>query len=400
MNEFYYLEYLKNYAAFFSGSVNIKKNILFLLFTLILCSPYIFSQVNSKIYLEDASITDIKQFGNELWVSTYGNGIFKYSIKDDKWTNFSTKSNNLDNDLFYNIEVNDQYVWAGSGDGLFIYDKKRNNWRKRKFAQGGQWGNWIRSLLYDKADNILWIGRFIDLTRLEVSKNRYTDYDISINKDPKSNNIKTIKFDGDSLIWLGTESGVHIFQKGKDPADKSAWRYINNKTDNGFNGDGDAVSISDILFEGSNIWFATDEFITRTEPEFNIGGVYRYNRESRWDRISKNNGLPANGVYCLERTGNQIWASLYSFDRDEKTEYGKGLVLIDRFTGRVTPIDLNKTDIETSKISCLYFDGTNMWVGTNKGLNKILIANPLAIWAGVKPAVQKNMKKPSIRNNH
>jgi hypothetical protein len=400
MNEFYYLKYLKNYVIRFSSSLNIKKNVFLFFFTLILCSPSIYSQVSSKIYLEDASITDIRQFGNELWVSTYGNGIFKYSIKDDKWTNFSTKSNNLDNDLFYNIEVNDQYVWAGSGDGLFIYDKKRNNWRKRKFAQGGQWGNWIRSLLYDKSDNILWIGRFIDLTRLEVSKNRYTDYDISINKDPKSNNIKTIKFDGDSLIWLGTESGVHIFQKGKDPADKSAWRYINNKTDNGFNGDGDAVSISDILFEGSNIWFATDEFITRTEPEFNIGGVYRYNRESRWDRISKNNGLPANGVYCLERTGNQIWASLYSFDRDEKTEYGKGLVLIDRFTGRVTPIDLNKTDIETSKISCLYFDGTNMWVGTNKGLNKILIANPLAIWAGVKPAVQKNMKKPSIRNNH
>ena len=82
------------------------------------------------------------------------------------------------------------------------------------------------------------------------------------------------------------------------------------------------------------------------------------------------------------RTGNQIWASLYSFDRDDKTEYGKGLVIINRSDGKVTPVDLNKTNIETAKISCLYFDGTYLWVGTDKGLNRILIANPLAEWSG------------------
>ncbi|MFZ0452315.1 MAG: hypothetical protein WCE54_21515 [Ignavibacteriaceae bacterium] len=397
MNEFFKLKLYKSLLPQFYSTLKLLKKIMLISLLLSLSCPEIFPQINSKLYIEDANVTGIKKFGDELWVATYGNGIFKYSLKDDKWTNFSTKSGNLDFDFFYTIEVNKDYVWAGSSEGLFIYNKKSNNWRKRRFAQGGQWGNWIRSLLYDKSENILWIGRFIDLTKLDVKRNRYTDYDISINKDPKSNNIKTIALDGDSLIWFGTESGVHIFDKKKDPADKSAWRYINNRVDAGFNGDGDAVSVSDILFEGENVWFATDEFVTRTEPEFNIGGVYRYNRKFRWDRISTTNGLPANGVYCLERTGNQIWASLYSFDRDEKTEYGKGLVIINRFNGKVTPVDLNNIKIETAKISCIYFDGTYLWLGTDKGLNRILIANPLAEWSDTKTAGKKGLKETSIK---
>ena len=397
MNEFFKLKLNNNYTSELYRVLSILENILLISLIVFICSPESFSQINSKLYIEDANVTGIRKFDDELWVATYGNGIFKYSLKDDKWTNFSSKSGNLDFDFFYTIEVNKNYVWAGSSEGLFIYDKKRNNWRRRRFAQGGQWGNWIRSLLYDKSQNILWIGRFIDLTKLDVAKNRYTDYDISINKDPKSNNIKSIALDGDSLIWFGTESGVHIYNKKKDPADKSAWGYINNRVDNGFNGDGDAVSVSDILFEGNHVWFATDEFVTRTEPEFNIGGIYRYDRKFRWDRISTINGLPANGVYCLERTGNQIWASLYSFDRDDKTEYGKGLVIINRSNGKVTPVDLNKINIETAKISCLYFDGTYLWLGTDKGLNRILIANPLAEWSGTK-AVKKKLKETSIKS--
>ena len=397
MNEFINSKVYKNPEPNLYYEMNLVKNVMLIFLAVIILGSKSFSQINSRLYIEDANVTGIKKFGDELWVATYGNGIFKYSLKDDKWTNFSTKSGNLDLDFFYTIEVNKNFVWAGSSEGLFIYDKKRNNWRKRKFAQGGQWGNWIRSLLYDKSQNILWIGRFIDLTKLDVAKNRYTDYDISVNKDLKSNNIKTIALDGDSLIWFGTESGVHIFNKKKDPADKTAWGYINNRVDNGFNGDGNAVSVSDILFEGDHVWFATDEFVTRTEPEFNIGGIYRYNRKFRWDRISKTNGLPANGVYSLQRTGNQIWASLYSFNRDEKTENGKGLVIINRADGKVTPVDLNKLNIETAKISCLYFDGTYLWLGTDKGLNRILIANPLAEWSGKKATGKNNLKDSSSK---
>jgi frataxin-like iron-binding protein CyaY len=350
--------------------------LLLSLFCIILLSLPIFSQIKSESYLDNATVTSIKEDKDYLWVATYGYGIFRYSKKEDTWFNLSTKSKNFGNDLLYSLAVSDRYVWAGSDDGLYIYDRKNGTWKHRKFAVGGQWGNWIRSLCYDSSQNILWIGRFIDLTRLDVSQNKYKDINLTENANPRTNDIKVIKMDGDSLIWFGTESGLHIYDKRKDIDDKNAWTFIDNK--NGFNGDGDAVSISDFLFEGNNVWISTDEFITPQQPNFNIGGIYIFDRAKTWLEIYNQNGLPTNGVYCLGKSGNQIWAGIYSFDGNEKKDYGKGIVLINRFNENVTQIDLNKLNINSSKVLCMHFDGRNMWLGTDKGLVKVVLYNPLA----------------------
>lgn len=351
-----------------------------------------FPQVQYKTYLGNASITSIDGDGNYLWVATYGYGIFMYSFKGDKWINFSTKNGRLSNDLFYCIAVSKYYVWAGSGEGLFIFDKRRDRWTKKKFGLGGEMGNWIRSLCYDKSQNVLWIGRFEFLTRLNVRTLKYKDYNLTEKKDAKTNTFTSIRLDGDSLVWFGTESGVHIYDKSKSPDDKSAWSFINNKN-KGFDEDGDAVSIHDILFEQKYVWFGTDEFITPQKPQFNIGGIYRFNRKYRWDRISKQNGLPGNGVNCLARTGNQIWTGIYSFDRNEKKEYGKGLALINRLTGRVFTINLDLIKATTSTINTLYFDGNDMWIGTDDGLWRVVISNPLAEWTLKKERKYKRKRR-------
>jgi len=362
-----------------------EKKFLVLIF-LIFISLQAFPQVDYNIFLEDASITSIAEEKDFLWVATYGQGIFRLSKKDGKWFNFSTKNRNLDNDLFHTIAVSKDYVWAGANEGLFIYNKKRNRWTIKKFSLGGEFGNWIRSLCYDQSRNILWIGRFRNLTQLNVSRQKYKDFDLTQNNDPKTNTFKSIKLDGDSLIWFGTESGVHIYRKNKKIGEE-AWQFINNKK--GFKQEGDAVSISDFAFEGDNVWFGTDEFITPKQPQFNIGGLYRYNRKFIWDKLSRGNGLPANGIYCIERTGNYIWAGVYSFEKKEKEEYGKGLVLIDRITGKVIPIDLNLLETKSSTINTLYFDEKDLWIGTDRGLWKLNIANPLAAWT-LKKEVKKS----------
>jgi hypothetical protein len=60
-----------------------------------LSSIKIFPQIESQLYLENTVIQSIKGDGNYIWVATYGQGIFRYSIKEDKWFNFSTKKENL-----------------------------------------------------------------------------------------------------------------------------------------------------------------------------------------------------------------------------------------------------------------------------------------------------------------
>jgi ligand-binding sensor domain-containing protein len=315
------------------------------------------AQIDSEIFLEGATVMDIAQAGDIFWVATYGQGIYKYSTRDQKWENFSTKSGNLDNDLFYAIEVNKDYVWAGSPGGLFILSKESNKWSKRKFAQGGQFGR--------------------NITRLDVRKRRYSDIDMMQGKDQKSNNIKAIELDGDSLIWFGTESGVHRYEKKKLYKSETAWKYITNKK-RGFKEEGKTVSVSSFIFEGNRIWFGTDEFTSSSDPRYNIGGIYIHDRKLDWKKSSQINGLADNGIYALGRTGNYIWAGVYSFNSDENIEQGKGLFLINRKTQRVTEVDLNQLNIRSSTFLTFHFDGENMWIGSNSGLLKIRVKNPLA----------------------
>ncbi len=372
-----------------------KIRLFFLPVLLILNSSLVFPQVQSQKYLNGAMITCIVDVGNYLWISTYGQGIYKFDKSNDKWINYSTKNKNGESDFFFTIAADKDYVWAGAADGLYIYTTKTHRWRKRKFGLGGEMGNWIRALCYDPSQNILWIGRFENLTRLDVGRQRFTDFVLTQGKDAKSDNIKSIRLDGDSLVWFGTESGVFKYRKKMNANNKSAWLYINNK-DGGFLNEGNSVSISDMFFDPEKVWFGTDEFISYQNPNFNVGGIYLYNRDHSWERISDKDGLPANGIYCLERTGNKIWAGVYYFDKNEKKDYGRGLVLIDRLTYKVKPINLNDINIESSKILCLYFDGTNMWIGTDDGLTKVLIENPLARWPGKK--ILRN-KRESLKKN-
>ncbi|MGE5436231.1 MAG: hypothetical protein ACM3O3_03305 [Syntrophothermus sp.] len=378
--------------------------IRFIFFYFILLTAVILPQNTSELspsteaehFLEGAKVYDIKQTDDLILVATYGDGVFAYDKAEGKWTSYSTKNNTIENDFFYCIASSKDYIWAGSSEGLFTYDKKKDQWTKRSFALGGQFGNWIRALKYDPNENTLWIGRFRNITRLDVAKKKFTDYDRTQKNDAKSNTILSIELDGDSLIWFGTESGVHKLNKRMNPDNADAWTYLNNR-DGGFLDEGDAVAVGDMMQEGNYIWFGTEEFVTPEKPKFNVGGVYRFDHKSAWDRISKQNGLTSNGVYSLERTGNYVWASLYWFDRNDKQEYGKGLVLINRFNGVVKPLDLNLTNINTSNIFSLYFDGKDMWIGTDNGLWRLPVVNPLAKWTATKEEKQKDQTKAPIK---
>jgi ligand-binding sensor domain-containing protein len=328
-------------------------------------------------FLEGAVISDICGNSDELWVATYGRGIYQYVKKDNTWINFSTNKNNLTHDFFYCITSNKNYVWAGSSDGLFTYDKKRQVWLKRKFGKGGELGNWIRSIAYDKDLNVVWIGRFKYLTKYDIAANKYTDYDLTIGSDVKTNNIKTIKLDGDSLVWFGTEVGVHKYNKSKDLEDINSRQFLNIK--NGyFNVEGDAASLADMIFEPKDIWVGLDEFVTSESPNFNLGGVYLYDRKTVWERIDRPTTFPGRGVFCMEKVGNAIWISIYDFNQKKKEQVGQGLVLVDRTNKSIKRISKDELNISSDKITTMLFDGENMWLGTESGLVRIAIVNKLA----------------------
>lgn len=324
--------------------------------------------------LKGAIINDICGDKDNLWAASYGNGVYQYSKKNKKWINYSSKNNKLQHDFFYCITSNERYVWAGSSDGLFIFDKRSKRWRKRKFGKGGQLSNWIRSIAYDKHLDAVWIGRFKYLTKLDIKRRRFTDFDLTVDGNNKTNTIKSIQIDADSLVWFGTEAGLHKYKKAMRFHDKGAVTFYDNSRTY-FNGEGETVSISKLLFEQGNIWIGLDELITRDNSDYNVGGLYRYDRKNEWLRFDMDDGFYGNGIYDLELIGNQIWAALYQFHPDTKEQFGRGVALIDRKTFEVTMIP--EGDVPSS-VHAIYFDKKNVWLGTAEGILKIDLTNKLA----------------------
>lgn len=350
------------------------KKILILLYILIGCK--IDAQEEFDFYLKGTSVTDISSYGDEIWFATNGSGIFRYSKSEQNWLQYSTSKGNLQHDFFYCITVTKDLAFAGSTDGLFILDKQRDNWAKRKFGLGGQLSNWIRSLAYDKYENSVWIGRFKYLTKYDLRSKRYTDYDLTVRGNEKTNTIKSIQVDGDSLVWFGTEAGLHKYDKSKDLNRNGSITFYDNRF-NYFNGEGEQVSISALLFERNFVWIGLDEFVTQERPEFNLGGLFKFNRRNDWIRYDDSKGLTGNGIFDIERTGNYIWASTYQFGKSTKEMYGRGLVLVNRINGKIIPI----TDERISKtINTIFFDGTYLWLGTDNGITRINFFNKLAQW--------------------
>ena len=353
-----------------------RKKLFIILF--IILSSLLFAEDENPIqkFLPDVIVYDIAKDDAGLWIATYGNGIFFKPFKGNEIKNFSSASGDLREDLFYTIEANDDYVWAGSTDGLYIFDKKRKRWTQRKFGKGGQFGNWIRALKYDPFINTLWIGIFKYLTKLDIEKRRFTDYDLTVNKNLKTNTIQSIELDGDSLVWIGTEAGLHKYNKSLDMDSSASMQFYDNSL-NYFGGEGESVSVSDILIYKKNVWIGLDEFVTKDRPEYNVGGLYRFNRNHEWLRLDNKNGFTANGIYAIERTGNYIWVGLYEFNEKTKQKYGRGLSLVNLATMQSTTIRDNSIP---NSVYSLLFDGENLWIGSEQGLLKINLVNRLAKW--------------------
>jgi hypothetical protein len=99
------------------------------LILLLLLDDNSFSQVSSDVVLENVSVTAIRDEPNYVWLATYGQGVYRYSKKENKWTNFSTSNNNLESDLFSCYASDELFGLVQLKVCLLMIN--RNTWRKK-----------------------------------------------------------------------------------------------------------------------------------------------------------------------------------------------------------------------------------------------------------------------------
>jgi len=351
--------------------MNKKILMIAMLFLSLTNALYSQGEVDIQKFLDGVEIRDICSDGKSVWFASNGEGIIRLDLKNGRWSSYSVEKGNIQNNFFYAIAVTKRFVFAGSTDGFFMMNKRHGKWLKRKFAKGGQYGNWVRAVKYDKYENAVWIGRFMYLTKYDIRRRRFKDFDLTRKGNVKTNTITTIEIDGDSLVWFGTEGGLQRYDKKYPLQNEDAITFYDNSY-NYFLGEGEMVSISDILFEGENIWIGTDEFVTKENPDFNLGGLFKFDRKNSWKRFTTDDGLRGNGIYSLALVGKYIWVSTYQFDRKMREKYGRGVCIIDRTDDKLIPLYDKRIPDTVYKI---FYDGENVWLGSDNGVVKIKLDN-------------------------
>jgi ligand-binding sensor domain-containing protein len=274
-----------------------------------------------------------------LWVGTERGGLNKIQISPDKWfqaftyQEFQMHQNSLTTYALLKTKDNKQ-IWAGTNQGVFVFDAQNNQLIKRLHATFGN--PQIRSL-YEDAHGNIWIGSWNGNLFQIKAEDRTT---FSITTMPKaSGSIRKITADFQHHVWTGSGDLRQIIDESRFrkvftelpsgtprttlpyiwdfqfvdschvwAAANQGIFYVNVCEDSVMDfhyfkaqGHEESMAVFDVFWTNKNILWAG----------LWGGGLARYdvtNRQAR--RYGPFHGLPGNHVYgILEDGQNQLWLS-------------------------------------------------------------------------------------------
>ncbi|WP_016778623.1 hybrid sensor histidine kinase/response regulator transcription factor [Anaerophaga thermohalophila] len=147
-----------------------------------------------------------------VWIGT-ASGLLKFDEKENRYTFYNSSNSGLSHNTirsFYESENGD--IWIGTYDGL-------NRYRSDTIVSFNVKGNY-KPLLENNLvvsingcpqtnDSLLWVGTETGLARFNTRTAEYELFNTS-NTNFSNEVIKTIHIQNDTLLWLGTDFGLNI----------------------------------------------------------------------------------------------------------------------------------------------------------------------------------------------
>lgn len=283
-----------------------------------------------------------------LWIGTYYGGI-NYSSPNRNY--FSTYSHDpYKNSISGNVvscfcEDMKGNIWIGTDDaGLNYFDVKTDKFTNFKPIKGRNSLSYhnIHALCID--DKELWIGTYttgINIMNLDTQVFRYHTSKANDSTTIDSNNIYSLYKDSKSNMWVGTSTGINLY----------------NRTDDNFK----RITIHnemtiDILQTDNRVWFAT------------IGaGLFAYNLDTKeWKNykfdLEDTSSIISNNIVCLAHDDNgQLWIGTNS-----------GLC---KYHKETDSFEYIKADFDSNYICHIFCDNNYLWLTTAKGLVRFNTSN-------------------------
>lgn len=187
-----------------------------------------------------------------MWLGTYNGGLHSFNPKTKELKKVSVWSNGQVNSQTEQIDViinhNDEEIWVGSNDGLFLFNTqtyKSKRWVSEKGKFNSLVQNSIRSL-YEDEEGILWIGTRGGFSRFDLKHEKFTNF--TTDTGLPSNLIYGIVRVSKSDIWLATANGLSKFNQDNSTFNNLSIPF-NNQLDVGINS---LSNLKEIILGGKN----------------------------------------------------------------------------------------------------------------------------------------------------
>jgi len=306
-----------------------------------------------KVYnIGNGSINAIaKKDGNELWICT-DLGIYTFNTNTEKLTrcNFlKTKA------ILCVLCENDQCVWFGSNDGYYKYFPKEHRVQscllpsnERTFKT-----NYINTFFKDSKGNV-WLGTKSGLQVYNSATKLFVQYQSTTAKNSLANNeVYSIKEDDNHRLWIGTlQGGLDVFPNATSIPQTGNFIHV---------AEGSVMDIC--IATNKTLWFATgnglgafslNDFTVDKKPS-----ITYYKND-----INNTQSLSENTEYSLfEDNMHDIWVG----------SIGSGVTVIS-FRGKQFHVTSSHKESANTMISdlinVLFEDDAYLWIGTEVGLDR------------------------------
>jgi len=263
-----------------------------------------------------------------------------------RFENFTT-ANGLPNDHVYSVLVDGDRIWAGTDDGLALFENQ--HW-KTYTTKDGLAHRAVLSLALDKRTGDVWAGTMGGLSR--ISGGRIDSY-TQLNSGLSNNVVYGVSIDGED-VWVATAAGGSRLNLRT-----GQWALYNER---------DTPMVE--------IW-AYGVAATPTKVYYAVwgSGVLEYDQKTKvWDKyedpdgetemvLFKDQGLIHEITSSVSYVDNVLWVSTYFGDSRYDGRYWHNFLTKDSglpsdFTNNVKGVDANHAWFCTDK-GLAYYDGVN-----------------------------------------
>ncbi|MCF8359068.1 MAG: response regulator [Prolixibacteraceae bacterium] len=299
-----------------------------------------------RIALPDNQITAIaNDKGNGLWISCY-EGLIHFDTHT--WESEQVDLGGT-REVRCLLNQGDSVLWAGTATGLIQMNTVTGNYHVYN-TENSMLGSDIVRSLYTDSDGNIWVGTFDGLNSISTS-GKWDYFDLKGDYKPELKNnlvldIHPYSPQSDTLLWIGTETGLVLFNR------EARLSKVFNSRNTGF---GNEVVKCIFPLENGKTYFGTDF------------GFYFFNSETKEFRVSthdpfNNYSLANNVVWDIFRdNAGIIW--LATANGISQLNSNEGMF-------RFTPVyNIENNTITGNQVNDVYADSNGaLWLATKKGV--------------------------------